>query len=105
MSDQDQDKLLRQLADSFITLANDQIEVHDKNFVNTAFMYAASRFCAYVAASSARNLEDFVGRQSQGIEFFSDEFKRMLDSNMKNYEKIFQPTETLKYAEFMKKED
>ena len=102
MSDQDQDLLLRQLADSFINIANEQAEIHDKNIVNTAFMYAASRFSAYVAASSARNLEDFTSRQEQGIEFFSGEFQRMLQSNMKNYEKVFQSTEQLRYAEFMK---
>ncbi len=104
MSDQDQDTLLRELADSFINLANNHAEIQDKNIVNTALMYAASRFSAYVAASSARNLEDFVGRQAQGIEFFSSEFQRMLESNMKNYEKVFQPTEQLRYEEFMKKD-
>ena len=104
MSNQDQDKLLRDLADTFINVANDHADIQEKNIVNTAFMYAASRFCAYVAASSARNLEDFQGRQSQGIEFFTGEFKRMLESNMANYEKVFQPTEQLRYEEFMKKE-
>ncbi len=104
MADKDQEQLLRKLADSFINIANNHAEIHDKNIVNTAFMYAASRYSAYVAASSARNLEDFVGRQSQGIEFFSSEFKKMLESNMHNYEKVFQPTEELRYAEFMKKD-
>ena len=100
----DQDKLLRELADSFINLANEHAEIQDKNVVNTALMYAASRFSAYVAAASSRNLEDFVSRQSQGIEFFSSEFTRMLESNMKNYEKVFQPSEQLRYEEFMKKQ-
>ncbi len=104
MADQDQDKLLRQLADGFITMANDHAEIHDKNIVNTAFMYAASRYSAYVAASSARNLEDFTGRQQQAIDFFANEFKNMLSSNMANYEKQFQPAENLPYAEYMKKE-
>jgi len=103
MSNQDQDQLLRKLADSFINIANDHAETHDKNIVNTAFLYAASRFSAYVAASSARNLEDFVSRQEKGIEFFTGEFNRMLNSNMQNYEKIFQPAEELRYEEFMKK--
>jgi hypothetical protein len=104
MSTQDQDKLLRELADTFINLANEHIELHEKNHVNTAFMYAASRFCAYVAASSARNREDFVGRQAQGVEFFTGEFKSMLESNLKNYEKVFEQSEQLRYEEFMKKE-
>jgi len=104
MSKIDQDQLLRKLADDFINIANDQAEVQDKNIVNTSFMYAASRFCAYVAASSARNLEDFQGKQKQGIEFFSGEFQRMLESNMHNYEKVFQSSETLRYEEFMKKD-
>jgi len=104
MSDPDQDVLLRKLADSFINVANEHAETQDKNITNTAFMYAASRFCAYVAASSARNLQDFQGKQKQGVEFFSAEFQRMLESNMKNYEKVFQSTETLRYEEFMKKD-
>lgn len=104
MSTQDQDKLLRELADSFINIANDHAEIQEKNIVNTAFLYAASRFSAYVAASSARNLEDFQGKRQQGIEFFTSEFKRMLESNMTNYEKVFQPSEQLRYEEFMKKQ-
>ena len=104
MSDPDQDVLLRKLADSFINIANEHAETQDKNITNTAFMYAASRFCAYVAASSARNLQDFQGKQKQGIEFFSAEFQRMLETNMKNYEKVFLSTETLRYEEFMKKD-
>jgi len=104
MSTQDQDKLLRELADSFITIANDHADIQDKNVVNTAFLYAASRFSAYVAASSARNLEDYQGKRAQGIDFFTGEFKRMLESNMENYEKVFQPSEQLRYEEFMKKD-
>lgn len=104
MSTQDQDKLLRELADSFINIANDHAEIQEKNIVNTAFLYAASRFSAYVAASSARNLEDFQGKRQQGIDFFTSEFKRMLESNMTNYEKVFQPGEQLRYEEFMKKQ-
>lgn len=98
-----QDKLLRDLADSFIIIANKHAETEDNNVVNTALMYASSRFSAYVAASSARNVEDFVEKQAQGIEFFTGEFTQMLKSNMKNYEKVFQPNEELKYAEYMKK--
>lgn len=104
MAKKNQDELLRKLADSFINIANEHAEIHDQNEVNTAFMYAASRFSAYVAASSARNLEDFQGKQKQGIEFFTGEFTRMLESNMKNYEKVFQSTESLRYEEFMKKD-
>jgi len=104
MSNTDQDQLLRKLADTFINVANEHAETQDKNIVNTAFMYAASRFSAYVAASSARNLEDFQGKQKQGINFFTGEFQRMLESNMKNYEKVFNSNETLRYEEFMKKD-
>ena len=103
MSSADQDQLLRQLADSFINIANDHAQTHDKNIVNTAFMYAASRFCAFVAASSAASLTDFQQKQSQAIDFFTEEFRNMLNSNMLNHEKQFQPTEQLPYAKYMKK--
>ncbi len=104
MANTDQDQLLRKLADSFINVANEHAETQDKNITNTAFMYAASRFSAYVAASSARNLEDFQNKQEQGIDFFTGEFKRMLESNMKSYETVFSASETLRYEEFMKKD-
>lgn len=104
MSKSDQDQLLRKLADEFINIANEQSEIQDKSVVNASLMYAASRFCAYVAASSTRNLEDFQGKQKQGVDFFTGEFQRMLKSNMHNYEKVFQSTESLRYEEFMKKD-
>jgi len=104
MSNQDQDKLLREVADSFINVANEHADIQEKNIVNTAFLYAASRFSAYVAAPSARNQEDFQGKRQQGIELFTSEFKRMLESNITNYEKVFQTSEQLRYEEFMKKE-
>jgi len=103
MSKTDQDQRLRKLADSFINIANEHIETQDKTITNTAFMYAASRFCAYIAASNARNLEDYQNKQKQGIEFFTNEFKHMLEGNMKSYEKVFNADETLRYEEFMKK--
>ncbi|VAW55887.1 hypothetical protein MNBD_GAMMA07-1408 [hydrothermal vent metagenome] len=103
MTNTDQDQLLRKLADSFINVANEHAETQDKNIINTAFMYAASRFCAYVAASSARNLEDYQNKQKQGVAFFTGEFQRMLESNMQNHEKVFGSDETLRYEEFMKK--
>ncbi len=104
MTSDEQDRLLRQLADTFINVANDHAEQHDKNLVNTAFMYAASRFSAFVAASSAGNLEQFKSRQDSAIEFFSDEFKKMLASNLQNYEKVFQQQDDNKYSQFMKKD-
>jgi len=103
MANNNQEQRIRQLADSFINIANEHIETQDKAMTNTAFMYAASRFCAYVAASSARNLDDYQNKQSQGIEYFTGEFQRMLKSNMKSYEKVFDASETLPYEEFMKK--
>ncbi len=103
MSIPDQDQLLRQLADTFINVANDHNETQDNNIVNTAFMYSAARFCAFVAASKALSLEDFQEKQLQGIDFFTAEFKQMLESNMRNYEKEFEKTEQLPYAKYMKK--
>jgi hypothetical protein len=105
MTNEEQDKLLRQLADTFINVANEHSERHDKNIVNTAFMYAASRFSAFVSASSAGSLEQYKSREEAAIDFFSDEFKKMLAINLKNYEKVFQQIEENKYSEFMKKDD
>ena len=90
MNKEEQDRLLRQLADTFIDVANKHIEQHDKNVVNTGFMYAAARFSAFIAASSANNVEQFQGQQEEAVEFFTNEFRKMLASNLKGYEKAFQ---------------
>ena len=104
MSNQEQDKLLRQLADTFIDVANRHCENQDKNVVNTAFMYAASRFSAFVAAASAGNLDEFKSRQSSAIDFFTGEFKNMLTKNLGNYEKVFQQQSENKYSHLVKKD-
>ena len=105
MNNDEQDRLLRQLADTFIDIANKHAEQHDKNTVNTAFMYAASRFSAFVAASSARDMEQFKSQQANAREFFTGEFTKMLDSNLKNYEKVFQQQAENKYSQYMKKDN
>jgi hypothetical protein len=90
MNTNDQDKLLRQLADSFIDVANRHCEQQDKNVVNTAFLYAASRFSAFVAAASAGDLNEFRSRQTAAGDFFTAEFNSMLNKNLSSYEKVFQ---------------
>ena len=104
MNNEEQDQLLRQLADSFINIANEHSEKHDKNIVNTAFMYAASRFSAFVAASSAGNLEKFKSQRENAIEFFTAEFSKMLTSNLGNYEKVFQQQDENRYSQFVRKD-
>lgn len=102
MTPDEQDRLLRQLADTFIDVANRHCEQHDKNLVNTAFMYAASRFSAFVAASSAGSLEQFRSRQQSASEFFSEEFNKMLAKNLESYEKVFQQQDENRYSHLMK---
>lgn len=102
MNNDDQDKLLRQLADTFIDVANKHCESQDRNVVNTAFMYAAARFSAFVAAASAGNLKEFQSRQSSASEFFTDEFKKMLTKNLSSYEKVFQQQDENRYAHLVK---
>ena len=104
MNTDEQDRLLRQLADTFIDVANRHCEGQDKNVVNTAFMYAASRFSAFVAAASAASLDEFKSRQASAIDFFSDEFKTMLTKNLANYEKVFQQQQENKYGHLIKKD-
>ena len=105
MNSDEQDKLLRQLADSFIDVANRYCESQDRNLVNTAFMYAASRFSAFVAAASAGNLEEFKSRQTSAREFFTEEFSKMLAKNLENYQKVFQQQEENRYSHLMKNRD
>jgi hypothetical protein len=90
MADEDLDKQFRQVADSFISVANSQLDVMNKENVGMALLYAASRFNAFVVASNSANLEAFKGDRDKAMEFFGAEYLRMLGANLSDHELVFE---------------
>ncbi len=102
---QDQSNLeFRQMADSFIDIANKHSDTVDSSKVGSSMVYASARFASFVVASHCQNKAQFESEIDNAIEFFSSEFKRMLTENMEEYKAIFnvEPEPEPKYEHLMK---
>jgi isopenicillin N synthase-like dioxygenase len=97
----------RQLADSFIDVANKHSDKVDSAQVGSSMVYACARFSSFVVASHSKDLNHFESEIDNAVEFFSREFKRMLTENMEEYKTVFtaEPEEASRYEHLMKKDD
>ena len=81
-------------ADDVINLANKQCDSIENNKVNSSLMFAAARFNAFIASSSAQDLEQLKKNKNAAIQFFTEQYTQMLtenlDENIKNYERNLQ---------------
>jgi len=73
-------------ADAHIALANGHInaQIHP-GVASNSLMFAASRFNAWVAAAGFTNGEDMKKEKAEILEFFSTQYKLMLEENLDNY--------------------
>jgi hypothetical protein len=103
MSDQDRDldRQFREIADTFIGLANSHLDKMNRENVGMALLYAASRFNAFVVASNARNLDHFRADREKALEFFGAEYQRMLGANLSDHEIVFE--QDLPYGHLQRK--
>lgn len=100
MNEDERNQLFRNIADSLIDVANHHCDDTDNAIVGSAFMYGAARFCAYVMASRTKELSRYETERGAAMEYFTGEFRRMLEENLDNYKSVFQ--EQPKYAHLMK---
>ena len=102
---QDQRNLeFRQIADSFIDVANKQSDKVDSARVGSSMIYACARFSSFVVASHSKDKEQFESEIDNAVEFFSSEFKRMLMENMEEYKSIFKDEPASRYEHLVKKD-
>lgn len=102
MSDVDKNKQFRQFADAFIDVANNHIDSSDSSFVSSSMVYGTARFCSFVVASGCDNEEHLEANRDEAIEFYTNEFKRMLSENIDEYKNAF--VEPPKYEHLIKKD-
>ena len=100
MNDDERNQLFRTIADSLIDVANNHVDDADSAMVGSAFLYGASRFCAYVVASRASELSRYEAERGAAVEYFTGEFRRMLDENLDNYKSVFKAQP--RYSHLMK---
>jgi hypothetical protein len=72
-------------ADALINLANSQLPEIARGRVSASFLYGASRFNAWVSASSYPSAEDMANMKSRIIEYFVNEYRGMLEENLTDY--------------------
>ena len=98
LSDEELDVQLREVADKFIDLANQQAQRFHKENVSQGMMYGTARFNAFVVASHADDVLAYDEDRDLAIEYFVWQYRQMVISNLDDYRGSF---EDLKYAQLM----
>ncbi len=76
------DQAFFDLADSFIDLANRHTAKVGKGKASAALSFAAARFNAFVAATSVSSGDALRARHDEAIEYFTGQYKNMLQDNL-----------------------
>jgi len=83
------DREFRQVVDRFIALANEQIELVKREHVSLALLYAAARFNSFIVTSHAPSRDKFIADRPAATKFFTAEYRRMLDENLDDYQRVY----------------
>jgi len=89
MNQEERNSEFRKMADSFIDVANQHCDEVDNTRVASAQLFATARFSAFVVASRSKDLQDYELQIENAVNFFSDEFTRMLRENLEEYKAVF----------------
>ena len=89
-SESDADRHFRKMADRFIDNANRQLSDAEPATVNSAFLYGASRFSAFVTVQKAGSVERFDEIHDEAVEYYTEEFKKMFVQNLGHYRKALE---------------
>lgn len=93
-TESDADLHFRKMADRFIDSANRQLNDTDAATVNSAFLYGASRFSAFVTVQKAGSIERFDEIHDEAVNYYTDEFKKMLVQNLGHYRRSLDTEDT-----------
>lgn len=72
-------------ADAHIHLSNNQLATISRGKVSASMMYSVARFNAWVSACGHKSPEDMRSAKSETLNYFVDEFRKMLDDNLEDY--------------------
>ncbi len=82
----DRDPRFFDRADAFIRTANDQIEDGaEAGQVSASFMYGLARYSAWFSASGWKSGADMASAKAETLEFFVNEYRKMLALNLDDY--------------------
>ena len=72
-------------ADEHINLSNEQLQNESRGKVSASMMYSVARFNAWVSACGWNNGKEMGSAKKETLEYFVDEFKKMLNENLDEY--------------------
>ena len=101
MSAEDDNKNFIKMADSFIDLANNHCDDSENSLVNASFLYGSARFSAFLTASMAESKEKYEANINSAVDYYTEEFRKMLKGHMEQYVSVFQ--EAPRYEHLVKK--
>lgn len=81
------------IADTFIHLANKHMDNFTASEVNSALLFATSRFNAFVVASDENADLSEEEAKTSIAKFFSSQYEKMLLENLTDYEKNLSATD------------
>jgi len=90
----DANRHFRKMADRFIDTANRQLNDTESSIVNSAFLYGASRFSAFVTVQKTGSLTRFDEMHDEAVKYYTDEFKNMLIQNLEHYRRSMEEDAT-----------
>lgn len=103
MSSEDENKQFISMADSFIDLANQHCDQSTNSLVNASLLYGSARFSAFITASMAQSKDTYEENIDHAVDYYTEEFKKMLKEHMEQYKSIFKEQEAPRYEHLIKK--
>jgi hypothetical protein len=89
MTNIDEGKKFREMADAFIAEANKLKKNENPGMVGASFLYAAARFNIFLMAASSSSADEFVSIKENSLNALMAEFKKMLEDHFENYNENF----------------
>ena len=89
MSNTDQDKKFRKIADTFIAEANKLTKKENPGMVSASFLYAAARFNIFIVAASSGSADKFEADKEDTLNALTAEYRKMLEDHFENYKVNF----------------
>ncbi len=89
------------MADSIIDLANKHCDTTENSLVNASLLYGTARFSAFITASMAESKQTYEANIDNAVDYYTEEFKKMLKEHMEQYKSVFQ--EAPRYEHLVKK--
>jgi len=83
------DEKFYERADAHIHLSNDQLTDISRGKVSASMLYATARFNAWVSACRFETSEQMASAREETVNYFSEQYRLMLEENLDNYIKNF----------------